>query len=124
MFPAMKNAASAKKSQKICSKIEKDAKSTVSKLQKWHAPKNKSQLTRILHRLQFFYTTSGRVGRVLRGLFGVSKINVHQNGDQQILTVSEPILRFKLEKFTFIILALYSISRIQFLSNFLCKHKI
>ena len=33
MFPAMKNAASAKKSQKIFSEIEKDGKSTVSKLQ-------------------------------------------------------------------------------------------
>ena len=46
MLPALKNAASAKKSQKIFAQIEKDAKSTVSKLQKWHAPKNKSQLTR------------------------------------------------------------------------------
>ena len=46
MFPAMKNAASGKMSQKIFTEIEKDVKSTVSKLQKWHAPKNKSQLTR------------------------------------------------------------------------------
>ena len=40
------------------------AKSTVSKVQKSLAPKNKSQLARILHQLQLFYMTAGCIGHV------------------------------------------------------------
>ena len=45
------------------------AKSTVSKLQKWHAPKNKSKLTRIFTQSNFFlHDRRSRWSRLFKGL--------------------------------------------------------